>query len=241
MPQLSHALLVAGDKDRAEAVAELERAGMAVSLARDHSTAIELLRRSANGFDLLISSFTSAPESKALVKDVRALSADLTIVVVIETEASIEPWDQRVHWFRKSRGPKALVETAANWRDRDSQAAPGQAKSIDWFLTSGRQGTPQTVTATEAKNQLPELLDQAAQRGPVFITKHQKPKGVLLGIDEYRALSGAGARRLAALTEEFDALLTQMQEPSMPGRLKSAFESSPEAIGRAALAAEKRR
>jgi antitoxin Phd len=49
----------------------------------------------------------------------------------------------------------------------------------------------------------------------------------------------AGARRLATLTEEFDALLARMQQPEMPARLKAAFASSPETIGRAAVKAEK--
>ena len=93
-----------------------------------------------------------------------------------------------------------------------------------------------TVSATAAKNEFGRVLDEAVEKGAVAITRHDTPKAVLLSVDEYEALAAAGARRLEALTAEFDALYARMQTPRVRRGMKAAFDATPEEIGRAAVA-----
>ena len=98
-----------------------------------------------------------------------------------------------------------------------------------------------TVTATAAKNEFGRVLDTAVEKGAVAITRHDAPKAVLLSIGEYEALVAAGGRKLDALTAEFDALFDRMQSPRARRGRKAAFDATPEAIGRAAVAAARAR
>lgn len=45
-----------------------------------------------------------------------------------------------------------------------------------------------TVPMFEAKNKLPLFMHQAEENGPVFISRRNKPVGVLLSIDEYHRI-----------------------------------------------------
>ncbi len=68
-------------------------------------------------------------------------------------------------------------------------------------------------TATEAKHKFGQLLDSALRTGPVAIIKQRKPAAVLISLDQYRALTQAEDRALAALSAEFDRQFSQMQAP----------------------------
>jgi antitoxin Phd len=97
------------------------------------------------------------------------------------------------------------------------------------------------ISASEAKNKFGELLDCVVLDGVVLITKHETPKAVLLSMEEYRALSRTTQARLDTLNEEFDALLSRMQTAKARGGARAAFNASPEQLGRAAVAAARRR
>ena len=98
-----------------------------------------------------------------------------------------------------------------------------------------------TFTATEAKNEFGRVLDTAVEQGAVAITRHHAPKAVLLAIDEYDALVAAGERTLDTLTSEFDELLARMQAPGARKGMADAFNATPARLGKAAVAAAKRR
>jgi antitoxin Phd len=102
-------------------------------------------------------------------------------------------------------------------------------------------GARVTVTATEAKNGFGPLLEKAIQGRSVVITKHDRPKAVLLSVAEFEALVSRREPSLAALTEEFDSLLARMQSTSSRRGLETAFNASPEELGRLAVAHAKRR
>jgi antitoxin Phd len=102
-------------------------------------------------------------------------------------------------------------------------------------------GARLTVTATEAKNGFGPLLEQAIQGRSVVITKHDRPKAVLLSVAEYEALVSRREPTLASLTKEFDSLLVRMQWASSRRGLEAAFEASPAELGRLAVANAKRR
>lgn len=97
------------------------------------------------------------------------------------------------------------------------------------------------VTATEAKNSFGLLLEKAIQGDVVVITKHDSPKAVLISVDEYAALSGAPQAQIDSLSAEFDAMLHRMQRPGARRAMQNAFHASPKQLGRAAVAAARKR
>jgi antitoxin Phd len=98
-----------------------------------------------------------------------------------------------------------------------------------------------TFTATEAKNEFGRVLDTAIEKGAVVITRHDAPKAVLLAVDEFDALVATGERTLDTLTTEFDELLARMQTPRARKGMAEAFNATPARLGRAAVAAAKKR
>jgi PHD/YefM family antitoxin component YafN of YafNO toxin-antitoxin module len=85
------------------------------------------------------------------------------------------------------------------------------------------------------------MLEMVIQGGVVVITKHDAPKAVLLSVDEFNALAHAPSLKLDALSGQFDALLARMQTPKARAGMKAAFAASPKQLGRAAVAAARRR
>jgi len=108
-------------------------------------------------------------------------------------------------------------------------------------IRNRRGEEPIKISATDAKNKLGELLDSVVRGGMVLITKHETPKAVLLSMEEYGALSRATQTRLDALNDEFDALLAQMQTPKARAGTRATFNASPERLGKAAVAAARKR
>ena len=99
-----------------------------------------------------------------------------------------------------------------------------------------------TVAATQVKNEFGAILEKATQGGAVAITRHDKPKDVLISYDEFESLVKARSHTLNDLSTEFDALLVRMQTPKARKGMKSAFNASSARLGRAAFkAASKRR
>jgi len=126
------------------------------------------------------------------------------------------PYERVIENFRHDRDPLGVREGASPGH----KAAPG----------------PLTVTATEAKHQFARMLETVGRGRPVFITKHDAPKAVLLSVDDYEALVASRSRGLDALTREFDALLERMQTPGARERVLAAYRASPEELGAAAVA-----
>ena len=98
-----------------------------------------------------------------------------------------------------------------------------------------------TVTATDAKKEFRRVLDAVLRGSVVVITRHDDPKAVLISVEEFEALSRASETRLDTLGEQFDALLARMQTPKARLGMKAAFGASPEQLGKAAVAAARRR
>jgi prevent-host-death family protein len=97
------------------------------------------------------------------------------------------------------------------------------------------------VTATEAKNAFGEVLERVAGVGAVTITRHARPKAVLLDYEEFESLRKTGSETLEALGARFDGLLERMQTPAARRGMKAAFEASPEELGRAAVEEARKR
>jgi prevent-host-death family protein len=91
-------------------------------------------------------------------------------------------------------------------------------------------------TASEAKHKFGQLLDAALRDGPVTITKQRKPTAVLISLEEYRALTQAEDRTLAALSSEFDRRYAAMQAPGAAAAMQRAFDTPAAQLGAFAAA-----
>jgi prevent-host-death family protein len=105
----------------------------------------------------------------------------------------------------------------------------------------GEQVQAAAFTATDAKKQFARILETVLQGGAVVITKHDAPKAILLSVDEFSALTKTADSTLDTLTAEFDGLYTRMQTPKARAGMAAAFAASPEALGRAAVTAARKR
>ena len=94
-----------------------------------------------------------------------------------------------------------------------------------------------TVAATRFKNEFGAIFEQAALGGAIAITKHNTPKAVLLSYAEFEALTKASTPALDDLSDEFDRLLEGMQTPQSKTAIATAFDATPEQLGRAAVKA----
>lgn len=114
----------------------------------------------------------------------------------------------------------------------------------DLALFRNRRGDridPASFSATEAKNQFARALDIVSHGGLVVITKHDAPKAVLVSVDDFNALASASTRTLDTLSGQFDAMLARMQTPKARAGMRTAFNASPEELGKAAVAAARKR
>jgi prevent-host-death family protein len=105
----------------------------------------------------------------------------------------------------------------------------------------GERVEASAFTATVAKKQFARILETVLQGGAVVITKHDTPKAILLSVDEFSALTKSADSTLDTLTAEFDALYARMQTPKARAAMQAAFEASPQALGRAAVRAARKR
>lgn len=105
----------------------------------------------------------------------------------------------------------------------------------------GEQVEASSFTATDAKKQFGQVLELVLRGGVVVITKHDAPKAIVLSMDEFDALTRGAANRLDSLSADFDAMLTRMQTPRARAGMKAAFGASPKELGRAAVAAARKR
>lgn len=98
-----------------------------------------------------------------------------------------------------------------------------------------------SITATDAKKQFGRVLELVLRGGAVVITKHDAPKAILLSMEEFQALTQSAASPLDSLTGEFDAMLARMQTPRSRIAMKAAFGTSSRDLGKAAVAATRKR
>ncbi len=93
-----------------------------------------------------------------------------------------------------------------------------------------------SITATELKNSTADVFEQVAARRAVAITRHNKPRAVLLSIEQYEALTGEkNPDWLEKLHEEYRGLLDRMQGPEQRAAAEKLFKATPEELGEAAL------
>jgi len=97
-----------------------------------------------------------------------------------------------------------------------------------------------TISATVLKNSTADVLDQLAPDRAVAITRHNKPRAVLLTVDHYDALLAGQTHWLAELHAEYRGMLAKMQSPEQRAGALRAFNASPEELGAAAVRAARK-
>ena len=101
---------------------------------------------------------------------------------------------------------------------------------------SPRVAETPTISATELKNATADVFEQVAARRAVAITRHDKPRAVLLSVEQYEALTGQqNPDWLEKLHEEYRGLLDRMQGPEQRAAAEKLFNATPEELGEAAL------
>lgn len=130
---------------------------------------------------------------------------------------------------------KANIAKQAGGRRSQANQAIGRIRRTE------RISGELTVPATMAKNEFAHVLESVLRGSHAVITKHNQPKAVLISIDEFERLSQNAAVALDSLSAEFDALLAKMQTPKARAAMKSAYNATPKELGKAALAAARKR
>ena len=92
-----------------------------------------------------------------------------------------------------------------------------------------------TITATELKNATADVFEQVAAKQAVAITRHEKPRAVLLSVEQYEALTGQRPDWLEQLHEEYRGMLDRMQGPEQRAIADKLFQATPQELGEAAL------
>lgn len=93
-----------------------------------------------------------------------------------------------------------------------------------------------SVTATELKNKTADVFDLVVAKRAVAIKRHDKPRAVLLSMEEYAALTGGGEPLwLEEMKAEYRDMLDKMQTPEQKAASIRAFNATPEELGEAAL------
>lgn len=91
------------------------------------------------------------------------------------------------------------------------------------------------VTATELKNSTAEVIEQMAARRAVAITRHDKPRAVLLSIEEYESLTRQEPEYFAGLMQTYRGMLDRMQGPEQRAAANRLFQATPDELGSAAV------
>ena len=92
-----------------------------------------------------------------------------------------------------------------------------------------------TITATELKNATADVFEQVAAKQAIAITRHEKPRAILLSVEQYEALAGHRPEWLEKLHEEYRGMLERMQGPEQRAGAEKLFRATPEELGQAAL------
>ena len=107
-------------------------------------------------------------------------------------------------------------------------------------IPSPRVSELPTITATELKNSTADVFEQVAARRAVAVTRHDKPRIILLSVEQYEELTGGQPGWLGELHAKYRGMLDDMQGPEQRAAAERAFNATPEGLGEAALAGARR-
>lgn len=233
-------LLVDAEPSEAEQYRRsLAEAGFHVAEARNGASALKKV--AAEHFDVVLMNITvpdiTGPD---LLRSLRARSRQIPLILMVDAaEKDLDLpglGDPALRRLIKPINPKTLeraVASAVRLHHGGSLAAYRNRR--------GERVEPSMFSATNAKNEFGRVLDTVIQGGLVVVTKHDAQKAVIMSVEDFNALSTGASRELDTLASDFDALLDRMQTPEAGAGMKTAFGASPEELGKAAVAAARKR
>lgn len=102
-------------------------------------------------------------------------------------------------------------------------------------LPAPRVSEMATISATDLKNATADVFDQVASRHAVAITRHDRPRAVLLSVEQYEALAGQRPAWLEKVYAECQEMFQKMQEPEQRAAAERLFQATPEELADAAV------
>ncbi len=69
------------------------------------------------------------------------------------------------------------------------------------------------------------------------ITRHDKPRAVMVSIEDFEAILATRSNALQELKADYEQMLQDMQKPEQRAGMQKAFHASPAELGAAALKA----
>ena len=230
--------------DRHSYARRLGDAGFEVITAPGGAEALQLL--AGGSFDIVLSAISRpAMDGLALLRRMREHDFDVPLILMADnpaTRMATRAVQQGAFQCLVKPVDSAALNRTADRAVRLHRRAHRRRGVLAAFRNRrGEQVEIPSFTATDAKNEFGRVLETAIQKGVVAITRHDAPKAVLLSLDEFNALVGAASSKLDTLSGEFDALLARMQGPKARAGMKAAFAASPAQLGKAAVAAARKR
>lgn len=238
MTTRGHILLVEDEPKLRRAYSnQLGEAGFEVTEAKGGSEAVRLVK--AGRFDVVLSDLVMPKvDGFSLVRRLRELGPDLPVILMSDKG------DRRSASQAKAAGAlEFLVKPIDGEALKRAVVRAIRSRRVRVTFRNRRGENLQVASfkATDVKNAFGRMLEATLRDGAIVVTKHDDPKAVLLSWDEFEALTSAPTRQLTALTSEFDGLLERMQAAGARERMQSAFEATPDELGKAAVAAARER
>lgn len=213
--------------------------GFEVSKAADAKDALQRLKSAS--FDVVLTDLIT-PDMNGLefLRKVHAFSPTLSLILLVgkqSNEITVEAAELGALPLVKPIGGELLSHTI----QRAVSLKRARSVTADPLVRRGDALEPVKITATKAKNQMGQMLKTVMQGGVVFITMHETPEAAVMPIAEYEKLTGAAEERLNTMSRAFDDLLARMQTPEARAGMRTAFEASPEELGKNAVAFAQKR
>lgn len=237
IPSRGRILLVQKPQPKGSATQRLAQAGFEIRRASDETEVVELATKEI--FDVVVVDL-ELPTIDGLSLTRRLPQLEISPAVVWLTARYTDELAAQgaeagvVQLLRNPMDAKALERIIDVTVSRSRQRF-AMLRAIMRPLTR-----PQSVSATDAKNEFGRVLAAAMQDGAVFITKHDAPKAVLVSMERAAELLEKSEPNLQALAREFDELVARMQMPSARTAARHLFSASPKEFGVAALAAARK-
>jgi antitoxin Phd len=209
--------------------------GFDVTKAKNRSEALRRLENAS--FDVVVTDLLMpAMSGLELIQKVRTLAPQLPLIVMLsemDNELAVAAAERGAMQSLVKPINGALlgrtVRNALRFRHQRRVGAPDP-------LNLGKDlAAPVTMNATDAKNKMGQMLDTVMQGHVVLITKNGSARAAVIPITEYERFSHAAETRLNVLSDEFDALLENMQTARARAGMRAAFEASPKQLANAAV------
>ncbi|HEY4242798.1 MAG TPA: type II toxin-antitoxin system prevent-host-death family antitoxin [Kofleriaceae bacterium] len=208
--------------------------GAGFQVARSRRDGVLAALRSKELLAMLADVSLTDTETMELVWRAHQLRRDVPIVAIGDTS------DATVRALERGAAQSIVAPSDPALLVRVVQVAV-ERRNIGRRPTIGKKA--RSVSSTDAKNELASILDTVGQ-GPVYITKHDAPRAVVLAYDDYERLTVpdmATDPRLADVYADLEQMFADMQTPAHRAAWQGLMDATPDQLGEAWATHGKRR